>query len=128
VGRLYTIGFCFGGRLSFLQAASDIGASGVIGFYGWPVGSNRAGLPAPADEAPRFTCPVLAIWGAADEGIRPDAVAAFDAALDAAGKEHRTVVYPDAPHSFFDRNAAEHAEASAGAWREVLGFMGVADA
>ena len=125
VARLYTVGFCFGGRLSYLQAASDIGAAGVIGFYGWPIGSNRAGLPAPVDEAPRFTCPVLAIWGGADQGIGPDAVRAFDTALDAAGKVHRTVVYPGAPHSFFDRSAAEHASASEGAWREMLEFMGV---
>jgi carboxymethylenebutenolidase len=123
--RLYTVGFCFGGRLSFLQAASGIGANGVIGFYGWPVGTNRAGLPAPADEAPRFICPVLAIWGGADQGIGPDAVQAFDAALDAAGKKHRTVVYPDAPHSFFDRTATEHAAASEDAWREMLEFMRV---
>lgn len=125
VERIYTIGFCFGGRLSFLQAASGIEAAGVIGFYGWPVGPNRAGLPAPADEAPRFGCPVLAIWGGADEGIGPDAVRAFDAAMDAAGKTHRTVVYPDAPHSFFDRRAVEHISASEDAWREVLAFMGV---
>jgi len=125
VDRLYTVGFCFGGRLSFLQAASRIGAAGVIGFYGWPVGTNRAGLPAPADEAPNFACPVLAIWGGADEGIGPEVVQAFDAAMDAAGKEHRTVVYPGAPHSFFDRSAVEHASASEDAWREVLDFMGV---
>lgn len=125
IDRLYTIGFCFGGRLSFLQAASEIGAAGVIGFYGWPVGANSAGLPAPADEAPRFTCPVLAIWGGADRGIGPEVVRAFDAALDGAGKEHRTVVYPGAPHSFFDRSAPEHASASEDAWREVLDFIGV---
>ena len=97
----------------------------MIGFYGWPVGTNRAGLPAPADEAPRFACPVLGIWGGADEGIGPEVVQAFDAAMDAAGKEHRTVVYPGAPHSFFDRSAAEHASASEDAWREVLDFMGI---
>lgn len=125
VERLYTVGFCFGGRLSFLQAASGIGAAGVIGFYGWPVGTNAAGLPAPADEAPRFACPVLAIWGGADRGIGPEVVQAFDAALDAAGQQHRTVVYPDAPHSFFDRTAAEHASASEDAWREMLDFMGI---
>jgi len=125
VARLYSIGFCMGGRLSFLQAASSIGFDGVIGFYGWPVGANAAGLPAPANEAPRFNCPVLAIWGGADRGIGPEVVQAFDAALDAAGKEHRTVVYPGAPHSFFDRSAAEHGSASEDAWREVLGFMGI---
>ncbi len=127
VERLYTVGFCFGGRLSYLQAASGIAATGVIGFYGWPVGANRD-LPAPVDEAYRFACPVLAIWGGADHGIGPDAVHAFDAALDAAGKQHRTVVYPDAPHSFFDRTSGEHAGASEAAWHEMLTFMGVATA
>ncbi|MEO8251975.1 MAG: dienelactone hydrolase family protein [Chloroflexota bacterium] len=125
IERLYTIGFCFGGRLSYLQAVSGIGAAGVIGFYGWPVGSNRAGLPAPADEAPRFTCPVLAIYGGADEAIGPDAVATFDQAMDQAGVTHTTVVYPGQPHSFFDRSSAEHVDASADAWRQVLSFMGV---
>ena len=125
VKRLYTVGFCFGGRLSYLQAASEIDAAGVIGFYGWPVGANRAGLPAPADEAAHFTCPVLAIWGGADEGIGPEVVATYDQAMDRAGVQHTTVVYPEAPHSFFDRSSSEHADASADAWRQVLSFMGM---
>ncbi len=128
VERLYTVGFCFGGRLSYLQAVSGIEAAGVIGFYGPPVGPNQAGLPAPADEAPRFSCPVLAIWGGADRGIGPEAVQAFDQALDRAGVTHTTVTYPGATHSFFDRHAGEHAEASADAWRQMLTFMGVAGA
>jgi carboxymethylenebutenolidase len=121
--RLYTIGFCLGGRISFLQAAAGLGLSGVIGLYGWPAGPHRTGLPSPAEEAPRFDCPVLAIYGGADQGIPPEARDAFDRAMDAAGIEHRTVVYDAAPHSFFDRKATEYAEASAGAWREVLDFM-----
>lgn len=124
VTRVYSIGFCMGGRLSFLQAASAIGFDGVIGFYGWPVGRSSAGLAAPVDEAARFACPVLALWGGADQGIGPDAVRAFDAALDAAGVAHRSVTYPDAPHSFFDRTAVEHAAASEDAWREILEFIG----
>ena len=122
VTRLFSIGFCMGGRLSFLQAASSIGFDGVIGFYGWPVGRSSAGLAAPVDEAARFACPVLAIWGGTDDGIGPDAVRAFDAAMDAAGAARRSVTYPDAPHSFFDRRAVEHASASEDAWREILDF------
>jgi carboxymethylenebutenolidase len=123
--RLFTIGFCLGGRVSLLQAAGGIGLAGVIGFYPWPVGPHRSGMPAPADEAPRFGCPVLVIYGEADAAIPAEARAAFDRALDAAGVEHRAVVYDGAPHSFFDRKASDHADASAGAWREVLSFMGV---
>ena len=123
--RLYTTGFCLGGRISFLQAAAGLGLQGVIGLYGWPAGPHRTGLPSPAEEAPRFACPVLAIYGGADRGIPAEARDEFDRALDAASIEHRTVVYEGAPHSFFDRKAADFADASAAAWNEMLRFMEV---
>jgi carboxymethylenebutenolidase len=125
VERLYTVGFCLGGRISLLQAATGLGLSGVIGVYPWPVGPHRSGLPAPADEAPRFGCPVLTIYGAADAGIPAEQRDAFDRALEGAAVEHRSVVYDDAPHSFFDRKSADHADASADAWRQMLGFMAI---
>lgn len=122
--RLYTVGFCIGGRISLLQAAGGHGLAGVIGFYPWPVGAHRSGLPAPADEASRFGCPVLTIYGGADAGIPPEARDAFARALQVAGIEHRSVVYEGAPHSFFDRRAAEHVAACEDAWRQVLDFVG----
>ena len=124
--RLYTIGFCLGGRISLLQAASGLELAGVIGLYPWPTGPHRSGLPAPADEATHFDSPVLAIYGGADAGIPTEAREAFDRAMDDARVKHRTVVYPDAPHSYFDRKAAEHADASADTWRQILDFMGIA--
>jgi dienelactone hydrolase len=33
------------------------------------------------------------------------------------------VTYVGAPHSFFDRKAADFAEASAAAWAEITGFI-----
>ena len=123
--RLYSVGFCLGGRVSLLQAAAGLDLAGVIGLYPWPTGPHRSNLPAPTDEAPRFGCPVLAIYGEEDHGIPAEARDAFDQALDAAGVEHRTVVYPGAPHSFFDRKAVDFADASDAAWREMLSFMGV---
>ena len=123
--RIFTIGFCLGGRISLLQAAAGLDLAGVIGFYPWPTGEHRSGLAAPADEAPRFGCPVLTLYGGADQGIPADAREAFARALEDAGIEHRSVTYPDAPHSFFDRKADEYAEASADAWDQVLGFLGV---
>ncbi len=64
--RTFTLGFCLGGRMSLLQAAAGHGLSGVIGFYPWPVGEHRSGLPAPADRAREFGCPVLVLYGGAD--------------------------------------------------------------
>jgi carboxymethylenebutenolidase len=123
--RVYTIGFCLGGRVSLLQAAAGLELDGVIGLYPWPTGDHRSGLPSPAREAPRFACPVLAIYGGADAGIPAEAREEFDRALDAAGVDHRSVTYEGAPHSFFDRKAADFADASAGAWGDILAFMGV---
>ena len=59
-------------------------------------------------------------------GIPAETRDAFDRALDAAGVEHRTILYEDAPHSFFDRKATDFADASADSWRQVLDFMKVA--
>jgi carboxymethylenebutenolidase len=121
--RVHTVGFCIGGRLSLLQATSGLGLAGVIAFYGWPVGPHRTGLPAPADVAADFACPALTLWGGADEGIPASAVDEFSRALAGAGVEHRSVVYPEAPHSFFDRRATDYAAESEDAWRQMLEFM-----
>jgi carboxymethylenebutenolidase len=124
VRSLFCVGFCFGGALSYLQAASGLGYAGVIGFYGWPLGLRRwPDRPRPIDAAARYTCPVLSIFGGADEGIPQSAVDEFDAALRKAHVVHDVTVYPGAPHSFFDRKQSEFADASADAWRRVQAFV-----
>ena len=123
VRSLFTIGFCMGGRLSFLAATLGLDMAGVVGFYGWPTGPARNDTPAPADVADTMQGGVLGIFGGADEGIGASAVSAFEAALVAAGVDHRLVTYPDAPHSFFDRKATDFAAASDAAWAETLAFI-----
>ncbi len=121
---LFSIGFCFGGRTSFLLATlPELDLAGVIGFYGWPAGPFLNDLPAPADVAGDIRSPLLAIFGGADPKITADDVASFEAALRAAQIDHRVVVYEDAPHSFFDRREPAHAAAAAAAWSEVLEFI-----
>ena len=125
VRAVFSVGFCFGGALSYLQAASGLDYAGVIGFYGWPLGLRRwPDRPKPIDAVPRYTAPVLSIFGGADEGIPQSAVDEFDGALRRAGKSHDSTVYPGAPHSFFDRKQTEFADASADAWRRVREFVG----
>lgn len=120
---IFTTGFCMGGRLSSMSATLGLGLAGVVPFYGWPVGPNRNGTPAPAEHAAKFECDVLAIYGEADTGIPQDARDEFDAALDKAGVRHETIVEPGAPHGFFDRRAEQHHEAADDAWDRTLAFI-----
>jgi carboxymethylenebutenolidase len=124
VRSLFDIGFCMGGRLAFaLGTVPELNLAGAVGFYGWPAGEHRSGSPSPTDHAAEIKSAVLGIFGGADHGIGPDAVSAFENALQAAGVDHRVITYPNAPHSFFDRKQAEFAEASTAAWGEVLEFV-----
>lgn len=123
VRALFTIGFCFGGRLAFLSATLGLELDGVIGFYGPPTGPSRNDIPAPVDLAGQTRSPVLGLFGGADGSIPASAIAEYGRALDGAGVEHRFVTYPGAPHSFFDRRSSEFAEASEGAWAEILRFI-----
>lgn len=121
---VFAIGFCFGGQIASLQAATELRYAGVISFYGWPDGSpRRPTWPAPWQRASDFSCPVLAIYGGADEGIPGEARQRFDQAVNRRGVEHDSVVYDGAPHSFFDRHQTEFADASADAWRRVVEFI-----
>jgi carboxymethylenebutenolidase len=118
-----TVGFCFGGSQSFAAATSaELELDGAVGFYGLLV-PRREGAPSPIESAGDTRCPVLGLFGGADEAIPPDHVEAFERALQDAGAEHEIVSYPGAPHSFFDRAYTEHADASEDAWRRVLGFL-----
>ena len=109
VTRVFTVGFCFGGRHSWLAAAAH-DLAGAVGFYGRP----------PVERAAEMRAPILALQAGADDHISAEDNAAFDAALTV---EHEVVTFPGAPHSFFDRKQEDYADASADAWRRVLAFV-----
>jgi carboxymethylenebutenolidase len=120
---VFTIGFCFGGRNAFLSSTLGLELAGAIGLYGNPVGPGRAGTPPPVEVADRIGSPILGLFGGADESIPGSAIAAFDEALMRANVDHRLKAYEGAPHSFFDRKAAQFADASRDAWTEILEFV-----
>jgi carboxymethylenebutenolidase len=120
---IYTIGFCMGGRNAFLSGTLGLGLAGVIGFYGWPVGPARNDTPAPIETVGQLECPVLGIFGGADQGIQISAVQAYRDALAQAGADADIVVEPGAPHSFFDRKQPEFQAQSDDAWGRVRRFI-----
>jgi carboxymethylenebutenolidase len=123
IDRVFTIGFCMGGRMSFLASTLGLHLTGVIGMYGTLQGPWRNDAPAPLDRIDDVAAPVLGLFGGADQGITADAIAAFDRGLDERAIDHRIVTYPGAPHSFFDRKAVDFAAESEAAWSEVMTFI-----
>jgi carboxymethylenebutenolidase len=118
---IFTVGFCFGGRLSWLAATGGHGLAGAVGFYGGS--GDREGWIGPASRATEIAAPILALQAGDDPNIPPEMNAAFDEALAAAGVEHEIVTYEGAPHSFFDRKQEQFQAASDDAWARTLAFV-----
>ena len=93
VSTLFTIGFCFGGQVAFDTPTLGLGLTGAIGFYGSPVRDRGNGTPIPVEVAGDMEGAVLGLFGGADGGIPPEAVAQFGDALTAAGVDHRLIAY-----------------------------------
>ena len=121
VGSVFTVGFCFGGRASWVAAASHHGLAGAVGFYGGP--TRERGGASPVARVAEIECPILALQAGADKNITAEDNAAFDEALTGAGIEHEIVEYEGAPHSFFDRKQEEFQADSDDAWRRTLEFI-----
>ena len=114
-----------------LHGRADVVPGGTLGSAWRASSGSTARSPVRGATTPRrrwtwpasIASPVLGLFGGADGAITPEAIAAFDAALTSTGTPHRLVSYEGAPHSFFDRKAAEFADASASAWAETLAFI-----
>jgi carboxymethylenebutenolidase len=118
---IFSVGFCFGGRHSWLAAAAGHGLAGAVGFYGHP--GERNGMLGPTERAGEIAAPILALQAGDDQNITAELNAAFDAALAAAGVEHEVVTYEGAPHSFFDRKQEDYLADSEDAWARTLAFV-----
>jgi len=113
VRSVFTVGFCMGGSVSWTQSAGGMGLAGCVGFYGQP---SRA-----AASIGHFEAPLLML--AAGKDFTPVAdVENFAEDARAGGADVELHVYPDAPHSFFDRAFAEYEAECADAWQRILDF------
>jgi carboxymethylenebutenolidase len=123
-GPVVTVGFCFGGSMSFVAGASpnldDL--AGVVGFYG-VLDRSRFDGRGVLTQAAEIRVPVLGLFGGADEAIPAEQIEEFESELSAAGVDQEIHVYPGAPHSFFDKKQDEYAQESEDAWRRILGFL-----
>jgi carboxymethylenebutenolidase len=123
--RLGVMGFCRGGRQTWLYAAHNPHLKAAVAFYG-PV----AGTPSPIqpktvlDIAATIKCPLLGMYGGKDTSISEDDVKKAAAEAKAAGKTVDIVFYPDSPHGFHaDYRPSYHQADAEDAWKRAVAWF-----
>jgi carboxymethylenebutenolidase len=126
-GKVATIGYCSGGRQSFLAAVSlDLDAA-VVCYGAFIVGEAPADRPLKVvpivDKTPNLSCPVLGLFGEEDKYPSPEQVVEIEEALKANGKTYEFYSYPNAGHGFFavDR-PGYRPEAATDGWQKIFTF------
>jgi len=124
--RVGVTGFCFGGRVAWLFAATYKELDAAVIWYGRIASPQKDDLHPkdPLDLAKEVVCPVLGLYGEADTGIPVADIRKMEAALKGAGKAAEFVVYPGAPHAFFaDYRPSYRPEPAKDAWQRALNWF-----
>ena len=115
--RVGSIGFCMGGRVSFLANAT-IELRAAISFYGGGI------APALLPRAANLHAPMLFFWGGLDKHIPQDQIRSVIDTVRAAGKPYINVDISDADHGFFcDARPSYNPVAAKEAWSLVTSFL-----
>ncbi|HWD25120.1 MAG TPA: dienelactone hydrolase family protein [Acidimicrobiales bacterium] len=128
-GKVGVIGYCSGGRQSYI-AACNLDVDAAVDCYGGMVVATPDQLTekrpvAPVDMTPEMRCPILCLFGEEDANPSPEHRTIIEAALTAAGKTFEIESYPNAGHAFFavDRPSYRVEAANAG-WQKIFDFYG----
>ena len=115
--KIVSIGFCMGGRVSYL-ANSFVQLACAVSFYGGGI------APGNLSRAEKVQAPMLFCWAGRDKHITPDLVSSVITAMRNAGKSYVSVEFSDADHGFFcDARQAYHTRAATEAWALTLAFL-----
>lgn len=123
--RVAVMGFCRGGRQTWLYAAHSPHLRAAVAFYG-PLGGNASPIQPQSglDVAAQIQCPLLGLYGGQDPSIPVDLVRQAEAKAKAAHKTVEIVIYPDAPHGFHADYRPSYRKADAeDAWSRTLGWL-----
>jgi carboxymethylenebutenolidase len=128
-GKVGVIGYCSGGRQSFLAACS-LPLDAAVDCYGaFVVNRPPEGAPLKAEPiaglAENLSCPLLGLFGADDANPAPDETAELEKVLAAHRKTYDFHTYEGAGHAFFAVNRpAYRPEAAADGWRRIWDWFG----
>jgi carboxymethylenebutenolidase len=124
--KLAVIGFCMGGRNTYLLAgAAPELWSAICVFYGGNIMKGWGEPTTPLDRTASIAAPMLGLFGDDDPNPTPADVAAIDAELTRHGKPHEFHSYAGAGHAFLNfTNPERHRPVQAAdAWAKLLAFL-----
>jgi carboxymethylenebutenolidase len=118
------IGFCLGGRVSYMMAGVSPELKAAVSYYGGFSLSNRAGDPPAIERLANAYCPVLGFSGEDDQNPSLDDMRQIDEMLTKHNKPHEIHSYPNASHAFMDFTKDSYREqAATESWPIALGFL-----
>jgi carboxymethylenebutenolidase len=123
--RVGVMGFCRGGRQTWLYAAHSPHLKAAVAFYGPLLGTPSPIQPQTAlDVAAEIKCPLLGLYGAQDNSIPVESVREAEAKAKAAHKTVDIIIYPDAGHGFHAdyRPSYRQADAEDG-WKRAVAWF-----
>jgi carboxymethylenebutenolidase len=127
-GKVGVIGYCSGGRQSFLTAVS-LPVDAAVDCYGaFVTGVVPEGFPLKAvplvDRTDALGCPLLGLFGVEDKFPDPENVAELEAALIAHGKTYEFHNYEGAGHAFFATDRPSfRPEAALDGWQRIFSWF-----
>jgi carboxymethylenebutenolidase len=123
--RLGVIGFCRGGRDTWLYAEHNPYLKAAVAFYGPVAGPTSDIQPkTPLDLARELKCPLLGLYGGADDSINIEDVRRAAAIAKTVGQTVKVEVFPGAPHGFHaDYRTTYHQQAAEKAWADMLDWL-----
>jgi len=122
--RVGLVGFCYGGRIAWVYASHNPKLKAAVAYYGLLEGMKSDIKPKdPIDIAADLKVPVLGLYAALDNYIKPAAVEKMTASLRGSNSGSEIVVFPNVDHGFnadyrptYDKTAATYAAKLAKDW------------
>ena len=128
-GKVGVIGFCSGGRQTYLVACNIASLDAAIDCYGGRVVAGPGDLSerqptAPIDMTEGLNCPLLGLFGVEDTNPSPEQVAQIEQELKRQGKTYEFHTYDDAGHAFFaDYCPSYQQQAAVDGWQRVFAWF-----
>jgi carboxymethylenebutenolidase len=122
--RIGIVGFCAGGRITYLAAAACPGLAAAVNFYGGNTMRQWGGGPTPFDRTSRIQCPVMGNFGELDQNPTAEDVKKIEAEFRKYSKTCDFKIYPGAGHGFLcDERDSYHEPSARDAWDRTLSWF-----